>query len=383
MTARWRHLLNDTVRTSDDEVFPFTLPNRGKLHSLLIKVQCTNGATAGRGVTILDALDDIQILGDGSEVLYSLIPEETEKWYETLFGKGLQLVQTEAAAGVQEGVFPVYFGRKLYDPEMYLPLDRFTDVELRLSFSPTISATVGFATGTFTIDVQALITPHELPLPYLGSLVTRRVKQFTSAASGDDQTELFDNTIYRAVGVYSYEAAIAEGVDITRVRFEDTADGIVLGDWDWDDFIHFNRDLFGAEITHYWDTFTNDADTLDTRIAEILGAGIDIVVAIELVADMALYNHLTAIAGDRVSIGAAILDIVAGSEALTLDTTQRQRLVNVRGKSPSGFGLIPYMYDDSPAGYLKSADWGQLEVILTQGGAGGDVRISIQELRQF
>ena len=383
MPPRWRHLLNDGVQTSDDAVFTLTLPNRGKLHALLIKVQCTNGATAGRGVTILDALDDIQILGDGSEVLYSLIPEETEKWIETLFGRELSMVQTEAAAGVQEGVFPLYFGRQQYDPEMYLPLDRFTDVEVRLSFSPTISATVGFATGTFTIDVQALITPDNVPLAYLGSLVTRRIKAFTSAASGDDQTEIFDNTIIRAIGVYGYEAAIAEGVDLTRVRFEDTAEGIVLADWDWDDFIHFNRDLFGAEITHYFDTFTNDADTLDTRINEILGAEIDIVVAIELVADMALYNHLTAIAGDRVTIGAAILDIVAGSEALTLDTTQRQRLVNVRGKSPSGFGLIPYMYDDSPQGYLNTSEWGQLEVILTQGAAGADVRLSIQELRQF
>ena len=383
MSARWRHLLNDGVQTSDDAVFTLTLPNRGKLHALMIKVQCTNGSTAGRGVTILDALDDIQVLGDGSEVLYSLIPEETEKWIETLFGRALSMVQTEAADGVQEGVFPLYFGRNMYDGEMYLPLDRFTDVELRLSFSPTISGTVGFATGTFTIDVQALITPENVPLAYLGSLVTRRVKQFTSAASGEDRTELFDNTVYRAVGVYAYEAGIAEGVDVTRVRFEDTAEGVVLGDWDWDDFLHFNRDLFGAEITHYWDTFTNDADTLDTRITEILGAGIDIVVAIELVADMALYNHLTAIAGDRLSIGAAILDIVAGSEALTLDTTQRQRLVYARGKSPSGFGIIPYMYNDRPEGYLNSADFGQLEVILTQGAAGADVRLSIQELRQF
>ena len=383
MSARWRHLLNDGVQTSDDAVFTLTLPNRGKLHALLIKVQCTNGATAGRGVTILDALDDIQILGDGSEVLYSLIPEETEKWYEALFGRELQLVQTEAAAGVQEGVFPVYFGRQLYDAELYLPLDRFTDVEVRLSFSPTISATVGFATGTFTIDVQALITPHELPLPYLGSLVTRRVKQFTSAASGDDQTELFDNTIYRAVGIYSYEAAIADGVDITRVRFEDTADGVVLGDWDWDDFIHMNNLLFGSEIVHRFDVLLQDTNTLDTRIGEILDVSIQLIQAIEAVADMTIYNLITTIAGDRITVGQAILDLVAGSEAVTLDTTDRQSLISVRGKSPTGFGLIPYMYDDSPAGYLKSADWGQLEVILTQGAAGADVRLSIQELRQF
>ena len=383
MSARWRHLLNDGVQTSDDAVFTLTLPNRGKLHALLVKVQCTNGATAGRGVSILDALDDIQILGDGSEVLYSLIPEEAEKWYETLFGQELQLVQTEAAAGVQEGVFPIYFGRKMYDAEMYLPLDRFTDVELRLSFSPTISGTVGFATGTFTIDVQAIITPENVPLAYLGTLVTRRVKQFTSAASGDDQTELFDNTVYRAIGVYAYEAAIADGVDITRVRFEDTAEGTVLGDWDWDDFVHMNNYMFGSEIVHRFDLFLQDTNTIDTRINEILAAQLSLIGAIEGVADMTIYNLITTLAGDRVTVGAAILDLVAGSEAVTLDTTDRQRLLEVRGKSPSGFGLIPYMYNDRPEGYLNSSDFGQLEVILTQGGAGADVRNSIQELRQF
>lgn len=383
MTARWRHLLNDAIQSSDDAVFPLTLPNRGKLHALVIKVQCTNGATAGRGVTIMDALDDIQILGDGSEVLYSLIPEETEKWHETLFGRELQLVQAEGAAAVQEGVFPLYFGRKIYDPELYLPLDRFTDVELRLSFSPTISATVGFATGTFTIDIMALITPHELPLAYLGTLVTRRVKQFTSAASGDDQTELFDNTIYRAVGIYAYEAAIADGVDITRVRFEDTADGVVLGDWDWDDFIHMNNLLFGSEIAHRFRLFATDNDVLDTRISEILGYSLEINENEEFAADMTLQYFIDTIAGDRITLAGGIIDIVSGSEALTVDAADRDLLLTVNGKSPSGFGLIPYMYDDSPAGYLKSADWGQLEVILTQGGAGGDVRISIQELRQF
>lgn len=383
MSARWRHLLNDGVQTSDDAVFTLTLPNRGKLHSLLIKVQCTNGATAGRGVTILDALDDIQILGDGSEVLYSLIPEETEKWHETLQGRALQMVQEEGAAAVQEGVFPIYFGRGLHDDEMYLPLDRFTDVEVRLSFSPTISATVGFATGTFTIDVQALITPDNIPLAYLGTLVLRRIKQFTSAASGDDQTEIFDNTIVRAIGVYGYEAAIADGVDLTRVRFEDTAEGIVLADWDWDDFVHFNHELFGVELAHRFRLFATDNDTLDTRINEILGYSLEINESEEVVADMTLQYFIDTIAGDRITLAGAILDLVAGSEAVTVDSSDRDLLLTVTGKSPTAFGLIPYMYDDSPSGYLNTTDWGQLEVILTQGGAGGDIRIEIQELRQF
>ena len=166
MTIKAMHYVNDEAQSSDAATWRLSLPNRGNLHTLMLKAACTNGATSGRAVSILDVVDKVEIIADGSEVIYSLTPQEMEKWYETLQGKALVGLQSESANAVQYMVFPVMFGRWLYDPEYYLPLEKFKDVKLEVTFSPTIAADGGFATGTVTFDVELLASvgePGRLP----------------------------------------------------------------------------------------------------------------------------------------------------------------------------------------------------------------------------
>lgn len=383
MGAEWRHFVNDEVQSSDDATYRVELPNRGALHTILLKVQCTNGATSGRGVSILDVVDDVKIVGDGSEIIYSLTPVEIEKWHETMYGRPLVAVQNEAASAVQEMVFPLMFGRGIFDPEYFLPLERFKDVKLEVAFSPNIAADAGFATGTTTFDLELLMSMTNQNLSYAGTLKTRRINQFTSAASGDNEIELPDSLNIRAIGVYAYETSVADGTDITRVTLEDKADGKKLFEADWDDFIHINRELYGCDITHHIHAFLQDTETLNTRLGEILNYTASYLGDVTLATDLFELVRVDTITGDKLTFNLSQVDVTAGAEDIVTHATDEDVLVSVTGKSPSYFGLIPFHYLDNANYYMKTANYGRPTVILTQGGAGATVNVSIQENKVY
>jgi len=45
--------------------------------------------------------------------------------------------------------------------------------------------------------------------------------------------------------------------------------------------------------------------------------------------------------------------------------------------------LIPFVYNDSPAGWLDTSKYGVLKVVHTNGNAGGAAYVSIQEYRKY
>lgn len=379
----WRHYVNDEAQSSDDAVYKLNLPNVGALFGMLVKVQCTNGSTAGRDVNILDVVDEIEVIGDGSTVLFSLYPTELEKWYETLQGKALQAVQNEAASAVQEMVFPVMFGDGLFDPAKFLQLGSFSQVKLEITYSPNIAADAGFTAGTTKFDVMLLIDPAHDGQPREGTLVTRRINAYTSVASGEQEIELPSNSMIREIGNYVYETNLADGTNVSKVVLEDKASGMKLFEADWDDFIHLNRELYGAEIVHMWRLLAQNNDTLKTRIGEMLGYDIDVHHAVDTTDDSFQIARIDTHTGDQITLDVNDVDVTAGSEVIGAHAADLDIFLKVVGKSPSFFGLIPFDYGPESGGYLNTADFGKLAVIHTQGNAGAACYVSIRELRRF
>lgn len=378
-----RNLVNDAVQASDAATYELELPNSGKLHSLLLTAACTNGATSARALTILDVVDLVEIVGDGSEVLYSMTPQEIEKWAETLSGNALESIEEHGASLVQSMVFPILFGRKLFDPECYLPLGAFKQTKLRVTYSPTIAADNGFTTGTTTFDVKAFITPDDQSLPYMGTLTTKRIKDFTSLAAGDDLTDLPRNNPIRAIGVYAYEANTADGTDVTRVQLRANNGERVLFDADWPNFLDINRNLFGCEIFHTARLLQTDAETWDCRLGYVRQVVIEPIYTPSDANDTFSTFNASGYTGDRITIQIRDADVTAGAETFAVATADYRMQVTAYGKSPSFFGLIPFLYQDVKDWYLQSNQYSKLELLLTQGGAGATVRVSLQELRQF
>lgn len=381
--AYWRHLVDDEVQSSDSAVFRHTLPNRGLLHSLLLKAKCTNGATEGHTVDIFDVVDKIEVIADGSRVLYSLVPTVIEKLHETFFGVPLHTVEDEGAAAVQSGVFPILFGRSLIDVNFGVPLERFNDVKLEVTYSPTISATAGFATGTTIFDVLAAITLPEHVRDLYGTMVTREIRQHTTVASGDETVEIPQRWPIRFVGVYCYEAGIADNVDITRVALSVDNGSWYLFNGGFDDFVNANRYRFGSIVRHACKLFVQNNDVWNCRISDIRRYGIECTTAVDTTGDVLIVPIADAIAGDQLTLDVGNVDVTAGSETITADATDRAVYAWAEGYAPSAFGVVPFVNPDEPSGYLPSTDFGKLDMVLTQGAAGGDARVIVQEIQQF
>jgi hypothetical protein len=376
-----RVILDGEVQSSDDATKIVKLPLSGYLHTLYVKAKITNGATSAKNQSLEDVIDKIEIVANGSDVLYSLTPQEIKRW--TLWATGLNIPQsrTEVGGAVQEAVYPIMFGRMPVDPEYFLPSARFSDLELRVKYSPTIAAT-SFATGTFTLTVISLVTAGTPPGNYVGTLTHKTVKAFTSAASGDDQTLIPRGNLLRQAMVYAYEAGIEDGVDITRVKFDLNNDQDVLVNVAWNDINDLNK--IDNWVCHRESirAFVADTDTLNTKVARVRHVNVSENFAGSATNDEIYFRRVTAVAGDQLTFEGLKSDTTSGSEDLTADATGRNVYVNVEGEGLSHAVVL----DFSKAGessLLNTAAFDQIRATLTQGAAGADVRISAQEVRAF
>lgn len=352
-----RTLLDNEVQASDDAIKTLKLPLSNYIHTLYVKCAVTNGASGAEDQSIYDALDKIEVIANGSDVLYSMTPREAKAWYLWERGDNIPQVRNETASAVQSVTIPIFFGRSDFDPYYYLPCARLSDLELKVTYSPTIAAT-SFVTGTFTIAVHALMTMGNPPDSYQGTLVHKTVKAFTSAASGDDQTLLPRGNLLRQLLVYAYETAIEDGVDITRVKFDLNNQERILMDAKFVDIQGINKvDRWIQQVENII-TAIDTTETLKTLVSRI-----------------ASYQAVPTVATDVVTITA-----VAGDRLTATGTITNPFPVTVVGYGLSHAAVIDFA-KQGEANLLNSAEYDQLQLTLTQGGAGADVRVSTQEVR--
>ncbi len=376
-----RVILANEVQSSDAATKIVKLPLSNYLHTLYVKVQCTNGATSALDQDISDVVDLIEVVANGSDVLFSLTAQEIKRW--SLWQTGLNLVQSrnERPGGVQEMVFPILFGRVPYDPNFYLRCATLADLELKITYSPTIAAT-SFVTGTTTIGVYATMTMGGQPGDYLGTLTHKTLRSFTSAASGDEQTLIPRGNLLRQLMVFAYEAAIEDGVDITNVKFDLNNDEQVRFNIPWNDLNNANK--YDNWVNHAENimALTADTQTKATDVARIKRISVSEQAVMSDANDTFEMVHVTTIAGDTVTINAMAADITAGAETFATDATLRNTLISVEGEGLSHAVVL----DFSKAGeteLLNTSQFDQVRLTLTQGGAGASVRISSQEVRSI
>ena len=383
MTAKWLAEVTEEVQSANSGTFRHTLPDAGALHALMIKVKATNGSTSGRNVTILDVVDEIRVKSNKQDPIFSLSSQELEKWYELFYGSALPAVYDEQADAVQEFVFPVWFGREQYDDEFFLRLEDHRNVELEIDYSPNIAADAGFATGTVTFDVKALVTPNSANLPYQGCMTIRRLKTATSAASGEVDADMPGSAVMRAIGVYVYEAGVADDTNVTKIVVRNRRDSSNLLEMGWDDFIHLNFVNWGGILERVITLFGQNNDTVNTRIGEILANFVAARVAVDTTNDVIIHDVVDAIAGDQLTLDCGSVKVTAGAETITAYATDHIIDCLVKGKFPSYFGIMPFRYPDDVSGYWDENAEGGLKVILTQGNAGATIKWSVQEVVTF
>jgi len=374
-----RVILDNEVQSSDDATKIVKLPLSNVLHTLYVKVKITNGATSTKNQSLEDVIDKIEVVANGSDVLVSLTPQEIKRWCLWVTGLNIQQARNENPGAVQEAVYPIHFGRMPFDFDYFLPCARLADLEVRVKYSPTIAATA-FVTGTTTISVFADMTMGGEPGTYRGTLSHKTVRSFTSAASGDDQTLIPRGNLLRSVLIYAYEAATEDGLNISRVKFDLNNEERVPFNIAWKDLQDLNS--YENWITHIENikAYCADTDTIDSKVAKIQSVSVAENFVYTIATDLLQFRRVTVLAGDRLTIEGSQGKWTAGTEDLTADVTARSTLLRVVGEGLSHAVILPFA-DLGEENVLNTSEFDQVRVTLTNANAGGDVRISTQEIR--
>lgn len=378
---QWRVLDPRTIQASNDATLRVKLPVSNVLHSLAVLVECTNGATNAQGQTMREVIDWIKVIADGSQVLFYLEPETIR--LQHLLDTRENLVETinEGASIVQKAVFPVKFGRDWFDPEYYLDLAMFNDLELQIKFSPTIAAT-SFTTGTTTTTVIGLMTMAGQPGPYKGSFVTRIIENFTTVASGDKTVKPPQGWPYRSLFVRSYEAGIQDGVDITGVKLDLNNGGVTPLNMTWNQLHNLNQSLKPINPVLSAIIHRADTDTVITLLSHIRSAILTPHHDVSITNDTFTVAGIDTIAGDTLTLNLSEGDITAAGEDLTAETGDLVYFLLVHAEGlPYGVWLPLNVEDKAP--YFNSKAYDEIELILTQAAAGGDTDVVLQEVRNF
>jgi hypothetical protein len=288
---------------------------------------------------------------------------------------------SEAASAVQTAVYPILFGRGLNDDNYYLDLSKFTDVELQVAYSPSIAATA-FATGTFTSTVLGLMTLDGPPGSYHGTLVTRIIENFTSAASGDKVVKPPRNWPIRFLGTRCYEVAIADGTDITTVKLQLNNGAINPVSMKWLELAALNYALRPVDVHKSSIIYRENDDTVATYQSAIRAAITQQITATSAANDTFENLSIDAIAGDRLTLDLLQADVTAGAETYLAFASDVSFWLNVHSQGIPFTVWFP-MFDKDNGDYFDSTLWDEIEVILTQGAAGGDVDVICQEVQAF
>jgi len=373
-----RFLLDSETQTSDSATRRVALPRKGALSGLELRTRITNGATSGLE-KIFEALDRVEVVADGSNVLFSVEGAELYRWAHFIERKEPAHYQHQGAAIVQELTLPICFGRFLGDPELWLDLAAYRDVETRIQYSPTIAATE-FVTGTTQFHIPYWIDDGPNPPgPRRGWLRTTQIKAFDTVASGDDVTELSRLYPYWDIMVYCREAAIADGVDLTRAQVWVNDKQSIPFDGRWDDIQVMNERMLGVIGLHRGTMLRGDTETFDTHTGRIWSANVT-PVFVQSDANGLINAMVGSIAGDRLTMSVSDTADAAASTHFTAAAADRTIEWVATGLGVGNAILIPFALNGNPDGVLDPRDMSRLQLVLTQGAAGGTTRISTREL---
>lgn len=376
-----RVLLDGEVQSSDDTTKIVKLPLSNVLHSLFVKVEVTNGATNAQDQDLDDVVDKIEVIANGSEVLFSMTPQEIRRWTLLQLGQLPVEIVNEGPDQVQMAIFPILFGQTEFDPNYWLPCSKFSDLELRIKYSPTIAAT-SFATGTVTITVLALMTMGGDPGNYAGTFKTSTVYDFTTAASGDETIDLPRSHPYKNILIYCYEAGIEEAVDITKVKFSLNAGELIPFNVNWDDLSQWNQLRYGLFPQRKLTVHRADGDVIHTKLSRIVAAEATARSGENL-------DIFSALAGDALTVNSIDQSLQAVNEGGTAtynihDAVPTDHYVDLLVKSIGMPYAVVLPFDIAGiGGLLDPTAYDQVQLILTQGGEGGDAKVSLQELLSY
>lgn len=379
--ASWerRYLVRQLALNSDNQTYDYLAPRSGILSGMLIKLAYNNGATGGGGQDIADIVSKIQVVGNGSDILFSLSGYELLKWaYKWQRDRAVQLRDARPGA-TQYCVFPVQFGRVFGDKDYWINLADYNTVDIQITYAPTISATQ-FATLTGVLDIIGVFWPTGVAAPARkGWLRTTQVNRFTSAAAGDNVQIMSNRYPYAGIMVYAFKQGDPEGQDITTVELRLDGGTYIPITGRWVDFQEGNDAEYINEPIEEMITLVGDNANIETRSGRILSVQSELIFADSADTLVPIFR-VRSIAGSQITtaqVSAAGSTVTGGG---AVDATARAVLWRSRGVGIGHAVFVPLTRNDDLDMPFDAPAHNDIRLALTQGGAGADVRVSAWEI---
>jgi len=333
-----------------------------------VLIRATHGATMNQGNPLNVDVDNVEII-DGTDRIFSLSLAQGIGNHCYQRGKYPHAVLNEGAAAVQEEGFRINFGRYLGDPEYWLDPGSFSNLMYRMAGDLTISATAGCATGTRQISLIAHVFTDRPP-SHDGYFVTKEIKQWTTVATGEERTTIPDDKTIRALGIRQYENAIAWDTNVSQWKLTQSKDS----------FIHFDlravdlRDILEDKYGHFEISqriFRTDADAFSAYMQLPQTFVVNSLLDLDL-------GSIDAQAANQLTLQELSLTAVP---AIAKSATDTDVWVVSRGLLPHASIVYPMGEWDNPDEWLKGDAVKNLELVATQGGAGGAASVWLQQVR--
>lgn len=377
-----RELQSRTVESSDDATKIVKLPKSGFLSGLMLRIQMTNGATSGRAVSMLDVVDKVEVLANGDRPIYSLYPDELLRWQRYLGRTFDQLLRTEAASGVQEWYCQLPFGRFLGDPNYFLPLGNFSDLELRVAYSPSIAADGGFTTGTFALTVVGYMMDTAPPQPFSGFFRRLNKYNITSVASGDLEIELPRGNPYEAIMVYAHESGVAMHTDISDIKLELNDGALIWMDGSTVDLCRENQVFLGLDPEMSGLFFSQAAETMETYLDYLHSMSFAPGAVATIGTSATPLKLITSVTGGLITPQGILKDGDGTQGADIAENADSSYRTMARGVGLGKAVVIDFADYIAMGQPFDSNQWSKIKLVLTQAGAGAQVRVSLGELVQ-
>lgn len=175
-----REYLRKAADIDIGEAWREDLPDHGQLGAIMLHIRqgaVLDSMVATNKWRLLDYIDSIEIIGDGSEVIKSYTGQ-LAKYLSWLDG-GVAYPDKNFNYGTSQRRFhvPILFGRKLFDPGMGLTLDKWSNVEIK------IKNDAAAAQFTSALQVDALMYfLEDAPGAFPGYLRTEEWRKYTTVS---------------------------------------------------------------------------------------------------------------------------------------------------------------------------------------------------------
>ena len=380
MIPKMVEIYKDKSLSGDSGTETFPLKRNDQVLEYILKIRAKNSATGNSPDnvtmnTVESCISKIEIRS-GSAIFKSYSGELNRKLATYRNGRLPQTLHAQAnggtwdgssdpALGWQEFSFPINFNVPS-DPYgnktgIMLPAPLYDSLDLVLEYNFPTTAGAGFLTGGANklFSLYALVKPKESVEAMRNKriLVEEKKHDHTTVASGDKDFDLTldSNRFMRQLMVFCYENEIGEGVDIDYLKLK--VDGDTFWESKWGDLQAKNAIDCNLDFEHVmYLTAIGATDELWTRVPAPILSGI----GNQITAAMTAVNT-----GDSVTVTVNAADDISvlkvGSDVLPavaiIDFDQDGMLQNMQHQGVK-----------------------DLELLLTQGGAGGIVKVVEQSV---